>query len=237
VEAKLFLDRVAARLGRAGRRSTPPVLAAPLPESYAASPLGVASVDRAERFKQELELVGCKVTFAASLADVHAALRAELAAWNARRLVSWALAELEGWKVDELLAEAGCAAYAGPTGDRSGTFAELCQQADLGITTVDFAIVGTGTLALAAGPGRPRAVSLVPTVHLALVRETQLVDRLGQAFDGFRDSGRIVSSNVTFITGPSRTSDIENDLSIGVHGPAAVSVILWRDRATSARSG
>ena len=235
MEAKLFLDRVAARLGRAATRSAPPAAAGRLPESYAASPLGVASVDRAERFKQELELVGCKVTFASSLASVHAALRAELAAWKAQRLVSWALLELEGWKVEQLLAEAGCAAYPGPAADRSGAFAELCQKADLGITTVDFGIVNTGTLAIAAGPGRPRAVSLVPTVHVALVRETQLVDRLGQAFDGFRDSGRVLSSNVIFITGPSRTSDIENDLSIGVHGPAAVSVILWRDRATSAR--
>ena len=58
-----------------------------------------------------------------------------------------------------------------------------------------------------------------------------IVDRLGEAFDGFRQSGAMLASNVHFITGPSRTSDIENDLSIGVHGPAAVSVIVWRDDA------
>ena len=237
MEAKLFLARVAGRLGRATERPAPAACAGRLPADYAASPLGSATVDRTERFKQELQLVGCNVTLASSLTGVHAALRAELAVWKAQRLVSWGLAELAGWNVEQLLAEAGCAAYPGSTADRSGTFAQLCQQADLGITTVDYAIVNTGTLAIAAGPGRPRAVSLVPTVHLALVRETQLVDRLGQAFDGFRASGRLQSSNVVFVTGPSRTSDIENDLSIGVHGPAAVSVIVWRDAATSARPG
>jgi L-lactate dehydrogenase complex protein LldG len=66
-------------------------------------------------------------------------------------------------------------------------------------------------------------------LHLALVRETQLVDRLAQAFIGYRRGTPAWASATHFITGPSRTSDIENDLSIGVHGPAAVSVILWRD--------
>jgi L-lactate dehydrogenase complex protein LldG len=102
-------------------------------------------------------------------------------------------------------------------------------KAHVGITTVDHAVVNTGTLALSAGPGRPRSVSLLPSVHLALVRESQLVDRIGIAFESYRGSGRAPSSAVYFITGPSRTSDIENDLTIGVHGPAAVSVILWRD--------
>jgi L-lactate dehydrogenase complex protein LldG len=87
--------------------------------------------------------------------------------------------------------------------------------------------VNTGSLVLSASTTRPRQVSLLPTVHLALVREDQLVDRMGEALSSYA-SGAMPSA-VHFVTGPSRTSDIENDLSIGVHGPAAVSVILWRN--------
>src|SRR5439155_12443073 len=122
-----------------------------------------------------------------------------------------------------------CAAWVpSPSSTDHALFRERALRADMGITTVDRAIVNTGTLALSASSARPRAVSLLPTVHLALVREDQLVDRLGTALDGYL-AHEVMPSAVHFVTGPSRTSDIENDLSIGVHGPAAVSVILWRN--------
>jgi L-lactate dehydrogenase complex protein LldG len=202
------------------------------PESYAAHPLGERANpnDRPARFKEELELVGGKVTIASSLADVHASLRGEIAFWKARRIVSWAASEFAGWELGPFFLESSsrCFRPSAVPEEREG-FQRAALEADMGITTVDFAIVNTGTLALTSGPGRPRSVSLLPTLHLALVRETQLVDRLAQAFTGFRQRLAALASAVHFITGPSRTSDIENDLSIGVHGPAAVSVILWRD--------
>jgi len=66
-------------------------------------------------------------------------------------------------------------------------------------------------------------VSLAPPTHLALARQGQLVPRLSDALSGL---GKAPPSAVHFVTGPSRTSDIENDLSIGVHGPARVFVIV-----------
>jgi len=191
-------------------------------------PLGAASstVDRSARFQFELERVGGKVTLASSLAEVHLSLRAELAFWSAERLVSWAASEFAGWDLEPLLREAGCICYAPEQTD----FRRRAFKAHVGITTVDHAVVNTGTLALSAGPGRPRSVSLLPSVHLALVRESQLVDRIGLPLEAYGGAGTTPPSAVHFITGPSRTSDIENDLTIGVHGPAAVSVIMWRDR-------
>jgi len=201
--------------------------------AYALHPLAT-EIDRAERFKQELEQVGGKVVMASSRAEVSTRLREEVAFWKARDIVSWAASEFQGWGLDSFFAESGCTSFDPSAKGAQARFRKAALAANIGITTVEFAIVNTGTLAIAARPGCPRSASLLPTVHLALVKETQLVDRLGQAFTGLHASGRITASALHFITGPSRTSDIENDLSIGVHGPAAVVVILLRE-APSAR--
>jgi L-lactate dehydrogenase complex protein LldG len=227
VEREAFLDNIAARLGRPRVRGVPVDAAARgAPEPYRQQPLGSVTgpTDRVERFRAELERVGGKVTIAASLAEAHLSLRSEIAFWSAERLVSWGASEFEGWDLEELFHQSGCLCFAAQRDFRARAF-----KAQIGITTVDRAVANTGTLALSAGPGRPRSVSLLPTVHLALVRETQLVDRIGIAFESYSGSAELPPSAVHFITGPSRTSDIENDLTIGVHGPAAVSVILWRD--------
>jgi L-lactate dehydrogenase complex protein LldG len=226
VEREAFLDNIAARLGRPRVRTNPTPAVRGAPEAYRQQPLGsvAQSLDRVGRFRAELERVGGKVTIASSLAEAHLSLRSEIAFWSAERLVSWAASELAGWDLSTFLLETGCLCFSQQADFRARAF-----KAHIGITTIDYAVVNTGTLALSAAPGRPRSVSLLPTVHLALVRESQLVDRIGIAFDGYSDASRLPPSAVHFITGPSRTSDIENDLTIGVHGPAAVSVILWRD--------
>ncbi|MTV51023.1 hypothetical protein GJ688_19105 [Heliobacillus mobilis] len=92
----------------------------------------------------------------------------------------------------------------------------------LGITWTHGAIAETGTLALLAGPQSHRGTSVLPPVHLSLFSRRELVKSLGEAFDrlGSKDFRAL-----NFITGPSRTSDIEMDLTIGVHGPAVVLAI------------
>src|SRR5205814_94660 len=101
--------------------------------------------------------------------------------------------------------------------------------ADVGITLADAAVANTGTVLHIAGPAKARSVSLLPTLHVALVKESQIVDRIGQAMQTFSTWSRSeIPSSLHFITGPSRSADIENDLTIGVHGPAAVAVVIWR---------
>ncbi len=103
----------------------------------------------------------------------------------------------------------------------------IAMSADVGVTLADFAVANTGTLAVSATAARPRSVSLTPTVHVALVLERQIVARMGAALEVY--AGRpfgLMPSSLHFISGPSRSADIENDLSIGVHGPAALIVIL-----------
>ena len=96
------------------------------------------------------------------------------------------------------------------------------EQADAGITTADFAIAETGTLVLTTSRGRPRAASLVPPRHIAVVSQDRIV---GTLFDLFPRFGSLPSA-LTFITGPSRTADIELTPVRGVHGPVAVTVFI-----------
>jgi L-lactate dehydrogenase complex protein LldG len=96
---------------------------------------------------------------------------------------------------------------------------------DIGISTVQAAIAETGTLILDSIHERHRLVSLVPPVHIAIVDASKICETLGEALTLLRKENEI-SPAVTFITGPSRTADIELTLTVGVHGPQALYVII-----------
>ncbi len=91
---------------------------------------------------------------------------------------------------------------------------------DLGITGVDYAIENSGTLVLTSSPEKPRLVSLLPPLHLAILSPECLVGDINDVFPLIKDKNYLV-----FITGPSRTADIELTVSLGVHGPR--SLITW----------
>jgi L-lactate dehydrogenase complex protein LldG len=87
-------------------------------------------------------------------------------------------------------------------------------ECDLGITEVDFALPETGTLGLLSSPAKPRVVSLLPRVHLAFVHPGALRPDLHEVFAEAKNNNYLI-----LITGPSRTSDIELTVTLGVHGP------------------
>ena len=95
---------------------------------------------------------------------------------------------------------------------------------DVGISTAQAAIAETGTLVLDSAEERHRLVSLVPPVHIAVVNASAIVETLSDALTLLQREK--ISSAVTFITGPSRTADIELTLAIGVHGPQELYVIV-----------
>lgn len=96
---------------------------------------------------------------------------------------------------------------------------------DVGITSAQAAIAETGTLVLDSTREHNRLVSLVPPVHIALINASQICATLADALSLMRRDKEI-SPAVTFITGPSRTADIELTLAIGVHGPQELYVII-----------
>ncbi len=117
--------------------------------------------------------------------------------------------------------------------DESLSGATLRQEmidADIGITGADYAVAETGSVVVLPRAGLSRLVSLAPPVHLALVRPQDVVDTLDDLFllrrlDYYRNGGDM-GSYLNFITGPSRTADIEQTLVVGVHGPKEVHMII-----------
>jgi L-lactate dehydrogenase complex protein LldG len=126
------------------------------------------------------------------------------------------------WNPDQLPYGAGAVV-------RSATFGSSPRAeqavADVGVTGCHGAIAETGSLALLSTPGCSRAVSLLPPLHVALVRPDDLFYGMSDFFAAHADGIAAVSS-CTFVTGPSRTADIELSLTIGVHGPARVVIIV-----------
>lgn len=106
--------------------------------------------------------------------------------------------------------------------------------ADAGISSAQWAIAESGTLVLESSQERNRLASLIPPIHVALVPTARLCGTLGEVLAKIHESGEAMESRaVTFVTGPSRTADIEQMLVMGVHGPQRLFVILVQDGATA----
>jgi len=104
------------------------------------------------------------------------------------------------------------------------------RRADVGLTGTDYALAETGSLVIMPRQGLSRLVSLVPPVHVALVRPEEVLETLHDLFLlrrlEYKQRDGEMGSYLNFITGPSRTADIEMTIVQGVHGPRAVHMIL-----------
>lgn len=103
---------------------------------------------------------------------------------------------------------------------------------DVGITSAQWAIAETGTLVLESKDERHRLASLIPAMHIAIIYADRVRQTLPEVLQLISANGQEgLSRTVTFITGPSRTSDIELNLAIGVHGPGELYVIVIKGEA------
>jgi L-lactate dehydrogenase complex protein LldG len=127
---------------------------------------------------------------------------------NIRKATVWNTPRLKQLKIFTYLSYLGVELIS-PNSDK-----HTIAQCDLGITEADYILPETGTLVLRSSAEKPRAVSLAPRVHLALVHPSMLRPDMHQVFAEAKDSHYLV-----FITGPSRTADIELTVTLGVHGP------------------
>lgn len=183
-----------------------------------------AAGDLVEQFALEVNAVGGQAYVVADLAAAGEQLHTLLAEAGARSAVCWQHELLDRLKLDELLARPGVAAHdydslaALPAEQRRRTLLDC----DVGVTSCDCAIAETGTLMVLSRPGQERVASLLPPMHIAIVERRQIVPDL---IDAFGLPGAL-PSNVTFITGPSKTGDIELQLTTGVHGPGKWRVIV-----------
>jgi L-lactate dehydrogenase complex protein LldG len=92
-----------------------------------------------------------------------------------------------------------------------------------GVSTAIHGLADTGSVVLAASPDEPRARSLLPDVHVTLLREDLILPGIDELFAALGDE---LPSALAIVTGPSRSADIEQKLAVGVHGPREVHVVL-----------
>jgi L-lactate dehydrogenase complex protein LldG len=164
-------------------------------------------------FFGEVEKLGGKTRRITDLTALHAGLRELVETEQVKKATVWQTAELNAWGIEDALKSIGVEVVSPYAPNRE------VAECELGITGADFALPETGTLGLRSTIGQPRTVSLLPRVHLSLIRTACLRADLHQIFEEAKQAGYFV-----FVTGPSRTADIELTVTVGVHGPKTLYV-------------
>ena len=234
-----FLDRIREQIRKVPGRSS--VSSARRPEHPAAEAETIRR-QLAERwpetlvaFRREFEGVGGVFHTVASIEMVPAVVVAIGRECGTRDLVSWHSSAL-GADLTPGLTGGGLDVHEMPAVEPTSVaererLRALAARAGLGLTGVDLAVAETGTMILVSGAGRPRTTSLLPPCHVALFDRTALVESLRQVgvfLEAWHADGQAPAAGaaINFITGPSRTADIELTLTRGVHGPKEVHAIF-----------
>jgi L-lactate dehydrogenase complex protein LldG len=203
-------------------------------ETRATPPLvpGAQSAELVSSFARELEAVGGHFVGAISATELSARTLELADRIGALTVAIGAGVSFDTGPLANALEQRGrevirCA----PVGDEPARHAlvERIARADLGIVEADCAIASTGTITVTGTPARPNALTLLPPAALAIVRADRLRPDAAAALDSL-GAETIANHRVAFITGPSRTADIEKLIVIGVHGPKQLHVIMvWSD--------
>ena len=218
MDRDVFLDRIRQSLTAPGPK--PP--AAPAPYRPPTPP---SRDQRVEILCRELEQAGGVPHRVETLAAARDEVLKTLDQAGARRVIRGDTPSIRRLELDTALAERGIASKAASFSDRDD-WRDTAFQADAGVTSVDFGIAETGTLALLTAPDQGRAISLLPPLHIAILEARDVVYELSALFQRTIERAGALPSALTFITGPSRTGDIEQKLTIGIHGPASLHLIV-----------
>ncbi|MCL6612197.1 MAG: lactate utilization protein [Peptococcaceae bacterium] len=179
-------------------------------------------------FRERAEAVSARVIRAGGPGEAAGALAGIIEEEKVKKIVAEPSGMVE--RCVRILEERGVLAEGGQEGGGRPAlfFRDLRRQAGdagLGISEMALAVAETGSLAGDCTSMESRLVSTLPPVHVALVPSSGLVATPGEAIERFYGGGR-TPGYLSFISGPSRTADIERVLTIGVHGPERLYIIL-----------
>jgi L-lactate dehydrogenase complex protein LldG len=231
-----MLARIQKALGRPEVPAAIPNPETDLPALEDVLPL-IPAAELVAKFEEELRKVAGYAYRATNLGELDEFLRRLLAGCQGRTVVLSRNPLIAQLGLAEKLRAMGMAIAVWPaagggevTQEVAQAFREKAFAADVGITGVDFALAETGTLILSSLTEGAQLASLAPPVHVALYRRSQVFGSLEEILERLpvpRDLRQPVPGrSVVFITGSSRTADIEQILIHGVHGPREVHAIL-----------
>src|SRR3989338_8220522 len=179
--------------------------------AHTRGPLPVFSTDLVARFREKAASLASTVDGPPPPTAVPAAIARYLEEQKlTRRTVCWPGLESMNWAAANIEVETRVA------------------RADdlIGITGVFCGIAETATLMLLSGPQTPPTVSLLPETHIALLPVARLVAHMEDGWDLLRAELGNMPRAINFVSGPSRTADIEQTVTLGAHGPYRVHIVL-----------
>lgn len=217
-----FLGKIASRLRRLRLTQEPRQPYRGAPEFW--NRYDGSEEDNLQRFTRNFEAAGGYVIRADSLRDAGRFMMEKALELKAKRILRHDRPALTDLGLEASLPEAEVQVWNRET---SGDWKARAAEADIGIIMADYAVAYTGSIVILSGPDKGRSVSLLPTILFAVISVASLVTRLGEVLTAFDRTGREgLPAGIHFISGPSRSADIENDLTIGVHGPGIVYAVL-----------
>jgi L-lactate dehydrogenase complex protein LldG len=182
------------------------------------------------RFVQELERLNGEVFTVRGDAAARDKVIELLQAHEAKSVLAWDFKHLPVKALDQALAEAGIEVHQPDIqGELHDEALEVYAAVPVGLTGADAAAATTGTLVVSTAPGKGRIPTVLPRVHIVVFHQRRIVPRLEDWVARQRDGDLATirkSSNLSFISGPSRTADIEKNLVLGMHGPEQLQVII-----------
>lgn len=205
-----ILARIARGLDRAPRDGADVAVADYL-RRHPRGPVPQRGEDPVSRFKERAARLSSEVTQVLVPEQVPVAVAAYLAARGLpREVVCWPELARLAW------------------GDSGIRVAARGARADdmVGISGAFCAIAETGTLMLLSGADTPATVSLLPETHVAVLSASRIVPAMEDAWDLLRAERGALPRAVNFVSGPSRTADIEQTVTLGAHGPYRVLIVL-----------
>ena len=211
-------DRILARLRNAPRPEVPRPPSVPPPTD------APARGERAARLKSRMEAVRAEVHLVPSeawldrLKEILAVRKVATLLYAPQTAIGEALRH--AWDTDAA-GSPELVAYAGPV----ETFKERLFAVEAAVTAAAGAVADTGALILRPTAEEPRLMSLVPPIHIAVLRAEDIFASLADAMRAGNWSADM-PTNMLLISGPSKTADIELILAFGVHGPKELVVLI-----------
>lgn len=205
------LTRIRQQLGRSSAAIADCAAVETRVASHARGPLPTFSTDLVARFREKATSLASTVAGPLPAAEAPAAIARYLTEQKlSPRAVCWPGLDNMNWAAAHIEVEA-----------RAARADDL-----IGITGVFCGIAETGTLMLLSGPDTLPTVSLLPETHIALLPVARIVAHMEDAWNLLRAEHETMPRAINFVSGPSRTADIEQTVTLGAHGPYRVHIVL-----------
>ena len=186
--------------------------------------LGSSQAALFEEFKTRATAVAAEVITVKSGSEAADAVKNLAASVNAKKIVAVNCPLQEAAGLHGELVKAGIALYT-----TKEDIAAHAETADMGISGVEFGVAETGSVCQDAYAVESRLVSTLTPIHVVFLDQSKIVPSVKDAFEIF--SAVFQRGYLSFVTGPSRTADIERVLTIGVHGPSRFVIIAIDNQA------